>query len=40
MLFRSKALDGLDEITIDDLCAGADEENIPSEGRPNLDFSI
>jgi len=37
---QQQALAGLDKITIDDLCASADKENIPSEGRPNLDFSI
>ncbi|HEC90591.1 MAG TPA: Rrf2 family transcriptional regulator [Alphaproteobacteria bacterium] len=37
---QQKALAGLDKITIDDLCAGADKENILSEGRSNLDFSI
>ncbi|HEC90529.1 MAG TPA: Rrf2 family transcriptional regulator [Alphaproteobacteria bacterium] len=37
---QQQALAELGKITIDDLCADADEKNIPSEGRTNLDFSI
>jgi len=37
---QNEAMDRLDSVTIDDLCARADKTGIVSEGRQSLDFSI
>jgi hypothetical protein len=40
MEIQSDVMTRLDRLTIDDLCAKANEAGIVSEGRSNLDFSI
>jgi len=37
---QKEIMEKLDTITIDDLCENANSEDIVSEGRKNLDFSI
>jgi hypothetical protein len=40
MQIQNDVMARLDDLTIDDLCAKANEAGIASEGRSNLDFSI
>ncbi len=37
---RQGFMERLDSVSVDDLCARANDCNIPSEGRESLDFSI